>query len=149
MKRIGAIDPGATGALAWRDADGTIHWRKMPDSPKSQSEAVMDFMGFDEVLVEDVGRHVQGNNASASAKFARHVGRIEGTLNAMSVPWGMVHPNKWMRHVCGTVPSDKKARKHKVHEVIQRRFNQLSGIPLYAADAFGILAWAIDHERNG
>ena len=91
-------------------------------------------------VVEKVGFHRQGNSATASCKFARHVGHIEAALYTCGIPFVEVTPHKWMAAI-GTMPADKKARKNAIKEEMARRFPHLM-VTLGVADALGILCWA-------
>lgn len=145
---IMAIDPGAKGAIVCSPViDGKRSYciQKMPDTIKDlwefiecQQEAIGGFVA----VLEDVGYHVQGNNASASCKFARHVGHLEMALTAEEIPFISVRPQKWMKHF-GVLPKEKADRKRKIKDLMQRRFPCFR-VTLDNADALGILTWAIE-----
>ena len=143
MKSIIAIDPGASGGIAFRDREGTVTVTKMPETVRDLWDFLIDTKDGDTVaVIENVGFHMPGNNASASVKFGKHVGHLEMALTALGVPWEKVTPHKWMKHVLGTVPKDKKARKKAIKEAMQRTYPDLD-VYLWGADALGILTWAI------
>lgn len=152
MRVFIAIDPGASGAIAVRDSDGRVFVDNMPDTLRDISDhidSLVEVTSFKErqnchVYLEDVGYHVIGNNASASAKFARHVGSIEGILTAFVFPWQAVRPQAWMKHF-GTLPKDKKDRKNRIKELMQRRYPHIK-VTLANADALAILTWVIEKQ---
>jgi len=130
-----AIDPGKTGALAWYD--GEYHDENMPTLHGLVSR--LRELDPDMVVVEKVGFHVAGNNASASAKFARHVGEIRGVLAAMGIPFEEVRPQQWQKELCGSLPKDKGERKKAIQAFVESRIG--ATITQRNADAMGILLW--------
>lgn len=146
MRTLIAIDPGQSGAIAMRDSDGTISAVSMPETLGDMWDHFFLIVTASEkhVYIEDVGYHVMGNNASASCKFARHVGHLEGLITARGFPWEAVRPQKWMKHF-GTLPKDKKARKNRIKELVQRRYPHIK-VTLANADALAILTWAIENK---
>lgn len=141
MTSLLAIDPGVSGGLAWRDADGIVHAEPMPDGMTAQ----VDFLrsraaslpGLTAVM-EKVGTYVPGNHVGSACTFARHCGHLEATLYALGIPFTEVAPAVWMRKL-GALPKDKPERKRAIREEMQRRFPGLE-VTLKTADALGILA---------
>lgn len=160
MRVLIAIDPGASGAIAVRDENGRVYADTMPDTLRDIWEHLGEQIPTKEVvdgrliyegrahdplcIIEDVGYHVQGNNASASCKFARHVGHLEMALTGLCIPWQSVRPQKWMQRF-GTLPKDKKARKNRIKEIVQRYFPSLK-VTLTNADALGMMIFAIETQ---
>ena len=137
-----AIDPGANGGFAIDDWD-EVQVIKMPDT----YTAILDLLHKlsmeiirPRVVIEDVGYHVQGNNASASCKFARHVGHLEMALYSANMPVQRVRPVDWQRMF--TLPKDKKERKRKMRELMAAQYPYLK-VTDWNADALGILTWAM------
>lgn len=174
-----AIDPGATGAIAWHDSvDKTCFVERMPETLKDK-KVFLDELSRDdmtECVMEDVGTHIQGNNAVASAKFARHVGELWGILVTLGVPVRSVKPTKWQKSIPNMpqrppapkrsdyhiMPSGyeqakakhkkalaehKKKCKARIKDEMQCRYPHLR-VTLINADALGILTWALDNEKN-
>ena len=148
------IDPGINGAIAVRDEAGRVFVESMPETMRDIWE-YFNFVAYGRVLleserasafIEDAGYHVRGNNASASCKFARHCGALEMALTAAVIPWEAVRPQKWMKHF-GTLPKDKKARKNRIKELMQRRYPNIR-VTLANADALAILTWAIENKDS-
>ena len=140
MKVVAAIDPGARGAIAFRDDRGRVGVDKMPETLLDLA-FYLDGLCVDFVIVEDVGYHIAGNNASASCKFARACGAIEGILVGRGIPFRSVRPQQWQRGY--TLPRDKSDRKRKIKEIMQRRYPS-SNVTLDTADALAILTWFIE-----
>lgn len=153
-----AIDPGANGGIAVvSTTDNRPVVMKMPDTPKDIYDL---FFGLNTVhgfprleihaIVEKVGMHRQGNNASASCKFARHCGHIEMALIALGIPFEEVGAAQWMK-VCGTLPTgstpkDKTKRKNAIKDFVQRRYPSIK-CTLWAADALGILTYQLERAK--
>lgn len=153
MKTLVCIDPGKTGAIAVRDPDGRVYVDDMPDTIKDiwdHFDAItMPPLGTRNdihAILEDVGYHVHGNNATASCTFARHVGHVESVLTGLSIPWESVRPVKWQKAL-GTMPADKAERKRKIKDIAQRRFPNIK-VTLQNADALGMMIYAMIKESN-
>lgn len=149
MKTLIAIDPGASGAIAVRDRDGGVFTYNMPDTIKDVWDELSCLNNSLHLyaIIEDAGYHIQGNNASASCKFARHCGALEMALTGLSIPWEAVRPQKWMKHY-GALPKEKKDRKNKIKELMQRRYPNIK-VTLANADALAILTFAIETPSIG
>ena len=142
-----AIDPGANGGIAIHGkVDGDYHTsvEQMPDIyPEIYDVLCNQFHRRIHIaVVERVGFHRQGNNASASAKFARHCGHIEMALYAAGIPIQYVAPVTWQKAM-GALPKDYKERKRKVKELMQARYPHIN-VTDWSADALGILTWALE-----
>lgn len=145
---IVAIDPGASGGIAWHDGE-TVQCAKMPDTISDLCDLLMDLLLQSpefRVVLERVGFHVKGNSASASCKFARHCGQIEGALAGMNISFSDVAPQRWMKSL-GALPKDKADRKRRIKEIVQSRYPYLK-ITNATADALGILAYALTQDRR-
>lgn len=95
---IMAIDPGASGAIAWRDASGIRRVVNMPDTPRGIYDAIVEARGESGEAVcylEDVGHGIPGQSSSATAKFARHNGHLEMALLALGIKVVKMTPQKW------------------------------------------------------
>lgn len=143
MKRILAIDPGASGGMAWTDGDGQVVIEPMPYSMTEQIDllrsVVASHPGIRAVL-EKVGTYRPGNSGPAAATFARHCGHLEAALYCMGAPTTQVTPKKWQAHL-GTMPDDKPERKRFIRDLMARRYPSLS-ITLKTADALGLFTYA-------
>jgi hypothetical protein len=139
-KRLLCIDPGQAGALAVMDKDGTVTAENMPDTMPEIADRIREIKlnHLDiECVLEKVGMHRVGNNASASVKFSRHVGNLEAILYCMGIPTTQVTPQKWMKKM-GSLPKDKKDRKNKLKLIAATRFPHIR-VTLKNADALCML----------
>ena len=144
MKQIIAIDPGASGGIAWVDADGIVCAEPMPDGMTAQADALRSLAASMEgatACVEKVGGYMPGNSGPASCKFARHCGHIEAALYILGIPTVQVAPGVWQKSL-GTWPAEKPERKRAIREAMARLYPGLR-VTLKTADALGILTWAI------
>ena len=136
-----AIDPGASGGLAWRTPDGIVHAEPMPDGMTAQVDRLRSLAatlpGLTAIM-EKVGTYVPGNHVGSACTFARHCGHLEAALYALGIPFTEVAPGVWMKKL-GTLPKDKAERKRAIREEMARRFPGLE-VTLKTADALGLLA---------
>ena len=142
-----AIDPGASGGLAWLDNEGNIHAEPMPVGMTAQADkireiATSEFIPTIECVIEKVGGYQPGNSGPAAAKFARHCGNLEAILYCYGVPTAQVSPQRWMKAL-GPFPKDKKERKNAIKEKMARLYPHLS-VTLKTADALGILTFVME-----
>lgn len=164
-----AIDPGVHGFLAGIDVamykgKPTIARAGLLQMPKSIDTLFAALYKFATnrpwyIVVEDVGRHVQGNNASASASFAYHCGVLSSTLYLFSrfvIMTGQdllppmllaVKPNVWISGI-GVSPGLSKAeRKDRISDYVSSSLSgedwvkAVSSIPKAASDAIAIGLW--------
>ena len=144
-----AIDPGASGGLAWTDAEGITHAEAMPDAMTAIVDRlralVADLPGL-AAVVEKAGWWMPGDHPNSAAKFARHCGQIEAALYALGIPFHDVAPVVWMRAL-GTLPKEKPERKRAIRELMARRYPHLQ-VTLGTADALGILTWRLRQETG-
>ena len=143
-----AIDPGASGGLAWRDADGIVHADPMPDGMTAQVDYLRSLAaglpGLSAIM-EKVGTYVPGNHVGSACTFARHCGHLEAALYALGIPFTEVAPAVWMKKL-GTLPKDKPERKRAIRELMARQFPALD-VTLKTADALGLLAVIWEDQR--
>jgi hypothetical protein len=151
MKPLIAIDPGASGGIAWRDTDGTVHAAPMPDGMTAQVDFLWSLFAQlpgVEAIMEKVGTYVPGNHVGSACTFARHCGHLDAALYAVGIPFTEVAPQVWMKRL-GALPRDKKARKVIIRENMQRAYPHLA-VTLFTADALGLLrsAEAVSPSRT-
>jgi len=145
MKALIAIDPGASGGIAWRDQEGHVHAENMPGTFPEIADRLRELrvgLGSPVCLIEKTGGYMPGNAGPASVKFGRHNGHLEMALYCMSIPTTQISPQKWMKKV-GVLPKMKKDRKNKLKQIAATRFPHLS-ITLKTADALCLLITEID-----
>lgn len=154
-----AIDPGKTGAIAWRTTGVSIvRFTPMPHTAAGILDVLQCLQGSDGeeslCVTEKVGK-MHGNPAMISGilKLAEHYGALKMSLTAVDIPlWKEVTPQSWMQFTAPGYPKGAGSgpRKKFIHNRVCQiypetyRFGQSTPcrIPLYAADAFGILFWA-------
>ena len=144
MKPIIAIDPGASGGIAWRDNDGVVDVEPMPEGMTAQIDFLRSLIASlpnADAVIEKVGTYMPGNSGPASCTFARHCGHLEAALYALGCPAKAVLPRTWMQTM-GSLPKDKADRKRAIKEEMQRRYPALS-VTLKTADALGLLVYHI------
>jgi hypothetical protein len=136
-----AIDPGAAGGLAYDD-DGILQAVAMPEGMTAQIDLIRSLaaQGHKDCIMENVGFHMPGNSAPATAKFARHCGHLEASCYCLGISVVKVASRTWMKGI-GTFSKDKKERKAQIKEAMARRYPHLS-VTLETADALGIYTWA-------
>lgn len=168
-----AIDPGKSGGIAWSNITGNnIFTAKMPEHEQDKYDFFINRIlnpyedCIIQVWLENVGMHQQGNNASASVTFGKHVGQLEMLLFSIGlikskkiineknkeeypVDWTQykVAAQTWMKPLQpltkGSESKLKQKRKNEIKEKMQERFPYLK-VTLNTADALGILSWAMD-----
>ena len=141
-KRI-AIDPGASGGLAYRDADGIVRAEPMPDGMTAQVDrlrALQAELGPLTAIMERVGGYMPGNSGPAAAKFAAHCGGLRYALYALGIAADReVAPQTWQKWL-GALPKDKAERKRAIRDAMQRAHPHLD-VTLRTADALAMLGW--------
>lgn len=138
-----AIDPGASGGICWRDADGIVNAEPMPPTMPDIVDKLREISAANPgvtAVVELVGFFRPGNSATAAVKFARHCGHVDAALYACGIPSRSVAPHTWQKAL-GALPPDKTARKNAIKERVQRSHPHIK-VTLATADALGILAYA-------
>jgi hypothetical protein len=151
MKTLISIDPGAKGAIAVRYAGGAVQTSSLDATDRDNCDELRDIRdsaatGELFCWLENVGGYRPGNSGPASVKFARGIGKLEGMLIALDIPFDRVAPQTWMKAL-GVLPKDKAERKQAIKAKIQERYPELK-VTLQNADALGILTWALQQERG-
>jgi len=166
-----AIDPGASGGLAWRDNHKISHAEPMPEGMTAQVDrlrALAAEMPGLRAIRENVGDYYPGNAGPGAVAFGGHCQGLDYALYALGVPQlKQVAPQTWQKangwSVRKHLPDGYKAmpestkdernakkrvrdaavRKHKneIRDAMQRRYPHLV-VTLKTADALAILAWA-------
>lgn len=148
-----AIDPGASGGLAWTDKDGT-QCLAMPPTDGDILDLLRSIKaaGVDTCYIEQVGGYVGGTGQPGAAmfRFGESCGYIRGCLMALSFKVVMVRPQKWQKHFSlGTAKQagGKTAWKNKLKGEAQRRFPNQT-VTLKTSDSLLMLDYAITTEKN-
>lgn len=89
-----AIDPGASGGIAWWDDDGRIYADPMPESMSQIFDYLKNLVTMiDSVcIMEKTGGYFPGNSGPAAATFGRHCGHLDMALYALGIPTGLFLP---------------------------------------------------------
>lgn len=141
MQQLMAIDPGASGGIAWTDGD-VIRCAPMPEGMTAQADFIRSIRTecrINRCIIEKLCGYVPGNGGASAATFARHCGGLEAMLYCMGIPTEQVAPAVWQKAI-GMLPKDKQERKRAIKEAMARRYPHLS-VTLKTADALGILGW--------
>ncbi len=148
MTRILAIDPGASGGLAYLGASGII-LNSMPTTDQDISVLVMDRLAISDVVyIEKVGGYVGGKGAPGSSmfQFGRNVGFLHGLIAASKTRVIEVPPQRWQKTVqAGTSKTHANRWKAHLKQIAQQRQPRLV-ITLKTADAVLILEHAMLSE---
>ena len=146
MKRILAIDPGASGGLAWTDEEQVFSC-EMPKTEGDVSQLLTELISVNSPIsayVEEVGGYCgAAMPGSAMFNFGRNFGFILGVLAARGVRVELVKPQKWQKHFgLGTVKESggKTPWKNKLKAKAQQLFPHLD-VTLKTADALLILEY--------
>lgn len=146
MKTILAIDPGVSGGLAWRNADG-LHAVAMPDGDAALCELLSElYCGAPiECWIENIptfaGKKIPGHSIAVLYGNFRF---IEGWLTARGARIRRVAPQAWQKPLgLGTRASagGQSQWKRKLRDEAARRFPELD-VTLKTADALLILEYA-------
>lgn len=147
---IFAVDPGASGAFAFRAADGEVGVVPFT-TPADFIDTVWAFKTRADVLdatvkgiVEKVGGYIgKAQPASASFRFGENFGFIQGVLRTYGIGFSLVSPAKWEKaYPCRTLAGENKAQhKRELRDHAARIFPSLKPT-LKTADALLLLDYA-------
>ena len=142
-----AIDPGASGGLAWIRSDKTVECCKMPDTEGDVVDLLRSLAasGIKAAYIERVGGFTgKGQPGSAMFNFGRGVGVLHGALLAMGVRVVEVTPQKWQKWLGMGTKGTRTGAEWKRHlkAEAQRRF-PCQHVTLSTADALLLLDYAL------
>lgn len=139
-KTIIAIDPGASGGIAWMHHGCRANSFKMPETEHDLAELLesitCQFSEPVECLLEDV-HAMPGQGVTSMFSFGCNFGIIRGVLAALKIPYRRERPQSWQKKV-GGLPADKKERKDRLKAIAQARYPHLK-VTLATADALCML----------
>lgn len=148
MTRILAIDPGASGGLAYLGPSGII-LNSMPATDQDISVLVTDRLAISDVCyIEKVGGYVGGKGAPGSSmfNFGRNVGFLHGLIAASRTRCIEVPPQRWQKTIqAGTKATHGARWKSHLKGIAQQR-QPRQVITLKTADAVLILEHAMISE---
>lgn len=149
--RFIAIDPGATGALAYIDDRGraVAHPIKTVDPLDALLDAVGD-VGTRNCIcfMEKVGGYIKGNPAPGSTmfNFGENYGTWKGLCRGLGIRLELVTPQKWQKGVNGVASTKGQDRKHALQDAARLRFPGLKPT-LATSDALMLASYA--EENSG
>ncbi len=150
MPTIIAIDPGASGAVAWRNGLRYDHIGAKPTvGLASQSELIYglrDMTGHAVVYIEQVGGYIgKPQPGSAMFKFGMSYGRWLGILEALKIRTVLVRPQVWQKTI-GLGSTLKGPDRKRALRDIAKRLYPTHNVTLANCDALLILEHAIQAE---
>lgn len=153
MKLIIAIDPGASGGIAW-NKDGQVGCCQMPEAlPELRDCFALLLVGSHQPVayVEDVPKFVgKAIPSSTTAVLFFNFGYTEGLLTAMGVRIVRVKPHDWQQYFrLGTKKQCASTTewKNKLKSEAMRRFPSQK-VTLATSDSLLILDYASAQEKG-
>ena len=148
MRRILAIDPGASGGIA-HFANGRVIVEPMPATYGDIRDVMINWLAqSDVVYLEKVGGYVGGKGAPGSAmfNFGYNVGYLHGLIASMNIRMIEVPPQRWQKTIGAGVKATY-GTKWKAHlkQLAQQRQPGIL-ITLKTADAVLLLEHAMLSE---
>lgn len=148
MKRILAIDPGASGGLAYYGPAGII-LDSMPATDQDVAILIMDRLAISDVVyIEKVGGYVGGKGAPGSSmfNFGYNVGFLHGLIASSKTRCIEVPPQRWQKTIgAGTKATHGTRWKAHLKGIAQQRQPRLV-VTLKTADAVLLLEHAMLSE---
>lgn len=148
MKRILAIDPGASGGLAYYGPAGII-LDSMPATDQDVAILIMDRLAISDVVyIEKVGGYVGGKGAPGSSmfNFGYNVGFLHGLIASSKTRCIEVLPQRWQKTIgAGTKATHGTRWKAHLKSIAQQRQPRLV-VTLKTADAVLLLEHAMLSE---
>jgi len=148
VKRILAIDPGASGGLAYYGPAGII-LDSMPATDQDVSILIMDRLAISDVVyIEKVGGYVGGKGAPGSSmfNFGYNVGFLHGLIASSKTRCIEVPPQRWQKTLgAGTKATHGTRWKAHLKGIAQQRQPRLV-VTLKTADAVLLLEHAMLSE---
>lgn len=147
MKQIIAVDPGASGGLAWSKI-GLTQCCGMPATLGDLVQALRALYGegYRTAILEKVVGFIPAASPGAMFSFGQSFGHIEGVLQAIGFRVIEVRPTEWQK----ALSVGKKGRlsqtdwKNKLKAEAQRRFPDCKAT-LKTADALLLLDYGRNH----
>ena len=100
MKAFIGIDPGINGGISWI-VDGDMMTSKMPDSEKGVIDLLFEIRECCDSCVARLEQvhSMPGQGVSSSFKFGMGFGGLKMALAAWEIPYELVPPQKWQKHL--------------------------------------------------
>ena len=153
-----AIDPGASGGVAWRESDGSIH--SMPLKPLyGDVFAIMNFLEkrvnvfTDFIFERQLGAGGEKSNPTRSFRFGEGYGMMVGVVACNSRPSSMrfILPQRWMKATTPMKSNEFETRslwKAHLADIARKKFPH-GKVTLATADALLLLDYAIRNPNDG
>lgn len=145
MRRILAIDPGASGGIA-HFCNGRVVVEPMPATDGDIRDVLINWLSqSDVVYIEKVGGYIGGKGAPGSAmfNFGRNVGFLHGLIASMNLRCIEVTPQRWQKTLgAGTSATHGTRWKAHLKGIAQQRQPSIH-ITLKTADAVLLLEHAM------
>ena len=143
-----AIDPGASGGIAWLSKDG-VDTYDMPATAWGLANLLMGIGGAKnsivQVWIEDVPM-ARYKNPSSGMKVNRHAGMCEGVATALGFEIRLVQPQQWQKALkLGVKASHGANWKRHLQQEAQRRTPNTE-ITQKTADAVLILHYGMQQK---
>lgn len=142
MNKIIAIDPGASGGIAWTDG-ATVECQPMPATLGDLVELLRSLSanGCVTAYLERVVGFIPKASPGAMFSFGQSFGQIQGCLAAMSFRVHEVRPAAWQKALsCGDKKSHGKHWKAHLKGMAQQLFPTAT-VTLKTADALLLLEY--------
>ena len=136
--KVIAIDVGWSGGVAFLDQLGNVAVEKCPPTIYE----IMDYLTFLETTrdvvcyLEKVGC-MPRDGVKAVWRFSENATALKCALYNARISVIEVPPKAWQKQL-GVLPKEKKDRKNKIKEIVQRRYPHIKAT-LWNADALAIL----------
>lgn len=146
-----AIDPGASGALAFYfpDAPGRVAVEDMPVANGQVCgvtlAAKIEQFAPTDAIVELVGA-MPGQGVSSMFNFGRAVGVVHGVLAASRVPFIQVTPSAWKRRM--GLPAEKEAARARALQLFPAVAASFARKKDHGRAEAALLAWYAANHLN-
>lgn len=173
MKLIIAIDPGASGGIAWRTGDGETRVISIPETRRDCIDLLREiyekWSSNCVAYIEKISPYIPGGGATAMFHFGANVERMGCIIETLGIRLIEVPPKKWQQHfglgksdrISATKDMDKAQKKrvtahnakakgawkNKLKAEAQRRYPGIK-VTLKTCDALLILDYAIAAESK-
>jgi hypothetical protein len=113
-----ALDPGASGGIAFIPENGNPWAVKMPDSDKDLFDLlVATTVDYAPVAVLELVHSMPKQGVSSSFTFGEGYGKLQMALIGAGIPFERVTPQKWQKALGCLTKGDKNVSKRKAQEL--------------------------------
>ena len=148
MKKLLAIDPGASGGFAWFGQDGKAACEAMPETEGDIVNLLRKRFcdEIETVYIEQVVGFIPMAGAGAMFSFGENFGFIKGVCQSLGMKMVLVRPASWQKFLSlGSKKEYEKQWKNHLKERAQQIYPNCH-ITLKTADALLILDYARKNE---